>query len=70
MCTYDRTLLNSLDGLMTKLSFVLDHEMRCWMLWSSSMLWAHQLLQVSSLRGSALLVQLVDEGCLNDLGTV
>jgi hypothetical protein len=41
-CTYDKTLENSLDGDMTKLSFVLDHEMRCWMLWSSSMLCAHQ----------------------------
>lgn len=36
--TYDRTLENSLDGDMTKLSFVLDQEMRCWMLWSSSIL--------------------------------
>lgn len=39
--TYDRTLEKSLEGDMTKLSFVLDHEIRCWMLWSSSMLWAH-----------------------------
>jgi hypothetical protein len=34
----DKTLENSLEGDMTKLSFVLAHEMRCWMLWSSSML--------------------------------
>lgn len=27
--TYDNTLENSLEGDMTKLSFVLDHEMRC-----------------------------------------
>jgi hypothetical protein len=27
--TYDNTLENSLDGDMTKLSLVLDHEMRC-----------------------------------------
>ena len=39
-CTYDRTLEKSLEGDMTKLSFVLDQEMRCCMLWSSSMLWA------------------------------
>jgi hypothetical protein len=37
-CTYDKTLENSLEGDMTKLSLVLAHEMRCWMLWSSSML--------------------------------
>lgn len=37
-CTYDRTLEKSLEGDMTKLSLLLDHEMRCWMLWSSSML--------------------------------
>ena len=36
--TYDRTFENSLEGDMTKLSFVLDQEIRCWMLWSSSML--------------------------------
>jgi hypothetical protein len=36
--TYDRTLENSLEGDMTKLSFVFDQEMRCCMLWSSSML--------------------------------
>jgi hypothetical protein len=29
--TYDNTLENSLDGDMTKLSLVLDHEMRCCM---------------------------------------
>lgn len=38
--TYDRTFENSLEGDMTKLSFVLAQEMRCWMLWSSSMLLA------------------------------
>lgn len=36
--SYDRTLENSLEGDITKLSFVLDHEIKCWMLWSSSML--------------------------------
>lgn len=36
--TYARTFENSDDGDMTKLSFVFDHEMRCDMLWSSSML--------------------------------
>lgn len=30
--TYDRTLENSLEGDMTKLSLLLDHEIRCWML--------------------------------------
>jgi hypothetical protein len=38
MCTCDKTLENSLEGDMTKLSLVADHEMRCWMPWSSSML--------------------------------
>jgi hypothetical protein len=45
--TYDKTLENSLEGDMTKLSFVLAQEMRCWMLWSSSMLlscqWSHSI---------------------------
>ncbi len=27
--TYAKTLENSLDGDMTKLSFVVDHEIRC-----------------------------------------
>lgn len=36
--TYARTLENSVDGDMTKLSFELDQEMRCWMVWSSSIL--------------------------------
>lgn len=27
--THDKTFENSLDGDMTKLSFVLDHEIRC-----------------------------------------
>lgn len=36
--TYDKTFENSLEGDMTKLSFVLDQEIRCWILWSSSML--------------------------------
>lgn len=30
--THARTLENSEDGDMTKLSFELDHEIRCWML--------------------------------------
>ena len=30
--TYDKTFENSLEGDMTKLSLVLDHEIRCWML--------------------------------------
>jgi hypothetical protein len=30
--TYDRTFENSLEGDMTKLSLVLDQEIRCWML--------------------------------------
>jgi hypothetical protein len=34
----DSTFENSLEGDMTKLSLVLAQEMRCWMLWSSSML--------------------------------
>lgn len=33
-----RTLENSEVGDMTKLSLELDHEMRCWMLGSSSIL--------------------------------
>lgn len=30
--THASTLENSDEGDMTKLSFVLDHEIRCWML--------------------------------------
>jgi len=36
----DSTFENSLEGDMTKLSLVLAQEMRCWMLWSSSMLYS------------------------------
>lgn len=36
--THARTLENSEEGDMTKLSFVLDHDIRCWILWSSNML--------------------------------
>ena len=36
--THDNTFENSFDGDITKLSFDADHEMRCCMLWSSSML--------------------------------
>jgi hypothetical protein len=36
--TYARTFENSEDGDMTKLSLVLDQEMRCWMVWSSNIL--------------------------------
>lgn len=36
--TYERTLEKSLDGDMTKLSSELDHDMRCDMLGSSSIL--------------------------------
>lgn len=36
--TNARTLENSEVGDMTKLSLVLDQDIRCWMLWSSSML--------------------------------
>jgi len=35
---YAKTFENSDDGDITKLSFELDHEMRCWILWSSSIL--------------------------------
>lgn len=55
---------------MTKLSLVFDHDMRCWMLWSSSMLCEYQCR--SSMRawsrGLNALVQLVYECRLNDLG--
>lgn len=36
--TYERTLEKSFDGDMTKLSSELDHDMRCDMLGSSSIL--------------------------------
>lgn len=36
--TYANTLENSEVGDMTKLSFEVDHEIRCWILWSSSIL--------------------------------
>ena len=44
VATYERTLENSVDGDMTKLSFVLDHEIRCCMLMSSNML--HSVLAI------------------------
>lgn len=34
----ERTFENSFDGDMTKLSLVLDQEIKCWIDWSSSML--------------------------------
>ena len=37
--TYDKTFEKSLDGDMMKLSAEFDHDIRCCMLWSSSMLW-------------------------------
>jgi hypothetical protein len=36
--TYDKTFENSVEGDMTKLSFELDHEIKCWMPGSSNML--------------------------------
>lgn len=36
--THDRTLEKSADGDITKLSELVDHDIRCWMLGSSSML--------------------------------
>lgn len=36
--TYERTFANSVEGDITKLSFVLDHEIRCAIERSSSML--------------------------------
>lgn len=36
--TYDKTLEKSAEGDMMKLSALADHEIRCWMFWSSSML--------------------------------
>jgi hypothetical protein len=36
--TYAKTFENSVLGFMTKLSPPLDHEIKCWMLPSSSML--------------------------------
>ena len=41
--THESTLEKSVDGDMTKLSFVVDQEIRCWMFGSSSMLPRHQL---------------------------
>ena len=38
MATYERTLEKSAEGDMTKLSALEDHDIRCWMLESSSML--------------------------------
>ena len=43
--THESTLEKSVDGDMTKLSFVVDQEIRCWMFRSSSMLPRHQLGQ-------------------------
>lgn len=40
--TYARTLEKSVDGDMTKLSLLFDHEIKFWMAGSSNMLTAHQ----------------------------
>lgn len=65
--TYDRTFENSLDGDITKLSFVLDQDIRCWMLWSSSML--AMISMCVQLPGSGVgpLVKFVNESRLHDL---
>lgn len=54
---------------MTKLSFVLAHEMRCWMLWSSSMLrrWLAFAFRPGLGRGVRALVKLVYKGRLHNL---
>jgi hypothetical protein len=39
--TYDKTLEKSLEGDITKLSAEFDHDIKCCMLWSSSMLYFH-----------------------------
>ncbi len=39
--THERTFEKSLEGDMTKLSAEFDQDIRCWILWSSSMLWHH-----------------------------
>lgn len=73
--TYASTLENSLDGDTTKLSFVFDHEMRCCILGSSSMLHRHD--QSAMRRKTAeeppreipiVLVELMDERRLHQFG--
>lgn len=70
-----RTLENSEVGDMTKLSLVLDHDIKCWMLESSSMLFKGQVMSVP--RGKFrtrdqklvdVLVKLVDECGLYHFG--
>jgi hypothetical protein len=65
---YARTLENSGDGDMTKLSFELDHEMRLCMERSSSMLLSGQLFLFHFLpyMRDSVLVKFVYESCLND----
>lgn len=65
--TYDSTFENSDEGDMTKLSLVLDQEIRCCILWSSSILQQRQL----TVYGSAsryTLIKFMNERCLDDLG--
>lgn len=38
MLTYDKTFEKSAEGDMTKLSALADHDIKCWMLESSSIL--------------------------------
>lgn len=67
--TYDRTFENSVDGDMTKLSFELDHDIRCWMVWSSNILTKPVSPIILRLQANSnLLVQFMNECSLHDLG--
>lgn len=68
--THARTLENSDVGDMTKLSFVPDQEMRCWMPGSSSILFpkivSRWRQKREDQRKKHILVELVNESCLDD----
>ena len=66
--TYERTFEKSWQGDMTKLSFELDHEMRCLIDSSSSILRSGKLNSPVVSTPDLVLVQLVNECGLHDLG--
>lgn len=68
--TYDSTLENSLDGDMTKLSFVLLHEIKCWMLWSSSILYSLCMKAVCTTLGCCAAAAAPTAGAEEPLGEV
>lgn len=66
--THASTLEKSVDGDITKLSLLLDQDIRFCILESSSMLIQMLAINPHHSHDAGLLVKLVDEGSLNHLG--